>query len=246
MLRLIETAPADPDAPRSQTSMAYARLKADVLGGRVFPGEKLKINELALQLAVSPGAIREALSRLVPEGLVVSRDQKGFVVAPLSAEDLEDLTRLRCDVQEIALRRSLANGDHAWEAAVLGTGHRLRRTLRLLPDGGGNPDWLAHHESFHRALIGACGSPRLLALHSQLHQQSERYRVLSVHVEGDRDVEQEHQALVDAAIDRDVDELVRLATAHIQRTTSLMIGAINGASGSISQTAGRRPALSQE
>ena len=223
MLRLVDGSVGDePGARRSQTSMAYARLRADVLGGRVVPGEKLKINELAQQLNVSPGAIREALSRLVPEGLVVSRDQKGFIVAPLSEGDLDDLTRMRCEIEGLALRRSVAAGDADWEAMVLATAHRLRRTARFAPEKQPNADWLKQHDKFHAALVAACGSPRLLALRSLLHQQSERYRILSVQVEPARDIDQEHQALADAALNRDVEALVAHCRAHIERTASIL------------------------
>ena len=230
MLRLIEAAaPNDAGAPRSQTSAAYARLKSDILAGRVSPDEKLKINDLAGQLGVSPGAIREALSRLVPEGFVVSRDQRGFIVAPISVDDLLDLNRLRCDIEEIAVRRSVADGDAEWEASVLSTAHRLRRTPRTIGDDEPNPEWLHRHEAFHRALVSGCASPRLLALHSQLYQQLERYRMLAWTVDRHRDIDAEHQALVDAALDRDAEELVRAARAHFGRTATLIIDAARGA-----------------
>ena len=222
MLRLIENELADPDAPRSQTSATYARLKADILAGKVNPGEKLKINDLAAQLEVSPGAVREALSRLVPEGFVVSRDQRGFTVAPISIEDLLDLTRLRCDIEEIALRRAVAEGDAAWEGAILATAHRLRRTPRVVDDMP-NFEWLTAHEAFHRALVDGAKSPRLLAINSQLYQQLERYRILGWNADRTRDVDDEHQALVDAALDRDADTLVAHAWRHFDRTAELIV-----------------------
>ena len=227
MLKLIETATGELPAPRSQTSAAYARLKADILAGKASPGEKLKINEIATELEVSPGAVREALSRLVPEGFVVSRDQRGFIVAPISIADLLDLTRLRCDIEEIALRRSVAEGDASWEASVLSTAHRLRRTPRVIDDIP-NLEWLKHHEAFHRALVNGASSPRLLLLNSQLYQQLERYRLLSWNVDRDRDVDAEHQVLVDAALDRDVDELVKAARMHFEYTANLIVDASRG------------------
>ncbi|WCM25019.1 FCD domain-containing protein [Sphingomonas sp. QA11] len=229
MLRLIDSEAAERTGPRSQSSAAYAALKADILAGRVSPGEKLKINDIAAQLEVSPGAIREALSRLVPEGFVVFRDQYGFTVAPISIEDLLDLTRVRCDIEEIALRRSVAEGDAAWEANVLGTAHRLRRTPRVIDDTP-NMEWLAQHEQFHRALVNGADSPRLLALNAQLYQQLERYRVLAWNVDRSRDVDAEHQGLVDAALDRDADALAKLARAHFDRTASLIVEASRGSS----------------
>jgi GntR family carbon starvation induced transcriptional regulator len=231
MLSLIESAEPEPAAPRSQTSAAYARLRRDILSGRFQPDEKLKITDLATALEVSPGAIREALSRLVPEQLVISRDQKGFVVAPLSVEDLEDLTDLRCEIEAVALRRAVKRGGVGWESSILAAAHRLRRTEPLYAaDRTRNPEWAEHHQAFHAALVSACGSRRLLELHSQLYQQSERYRDLSLQIEGERNVVEEHQEIVDAALDRDADRLVDLTIQHLRETTSRIVNAARGES----------------
>ena len=225
MLTLVESTDG-PAGPRSQTSLAYGRLREDILSGRLKPGEKLKANDLAAGLEVSPGAVREALSRLVSDQLVVSRDQKGFVVAPLSIEDLEDLTDLRCEIEAIALRRSVARGQDDWEGAILASAHRLRRTLQKSEsDRALTPIWVDRHAAFHNALISACGSRRLINLHTQLYEQSERYRGLSVQVESERDIETEHQELVDAALDRDANRLVDLTLSHLRRTTALIVDA---------------------
>ena len=225
-IKLVESATEPLRQATSQTSFVYARLRSDILMGRYAPSERLKISELAESLDVSPGAVREALSRLAPEQLVVPRDQKGFIVAPLSVEDLEDLTDLRCEVEAIALGRSVERGGGDWEAAVLGAAHRLRRTTsRNGADRALTTDWIELHAAFHAALIGACGSRRLKDLHGQLYQQSERYRGLSAHIETGRDVAAEHQALVDAALDRDSARLVELAVGHLRETTALIINA---------------------
>ena len=221
MLGLVESH-AERSATPSQTTLAYSRLRADVLAGRLAPGERLKVLALANALEVSPGAIREALSRLLPEHLVVSREQKGFAVAPLSIEDLEDLTDLRCEVEAIALRRSMARGDTKWEAAVLATAHRLRRTPPRTSetDRSLSEEWVERHAAFHAALVAACGSRRLIAFHAQLYEQSERYRGLATQLETDRDVDSEHQNLVDAALDRNADLLVELMLSHMRKTTA--------------------------
>lgn len=223
----------DPPAPRSQASAAYERLREDILAGRLQPGERLKVAEIAGALEVSPGAVREALSRLVPERLVVFRDQKGFVVAPLSIEDLEDLTDLRCEVEAIALRRSVLRGDVGWEGSVLAAAHRLRRTKILTSaDRSLNRDWVERHRTFHRTLVSACGSPRLLDLLAQLYEQSERYRSLSFPTlgESERDRQGEHQALADAALDRNADGLVELTIKHFRETTARIVKAAEGGS----------------
>ena len=216
----------DSDIGRSQSSMSFQRIRSDILHGRHPPGERLKISELAASLNVSPGAVREALSRLSSEQLVISRDQRGFTVAPLSLDELEDLTDLRCEIEEIALRRSVARGDVDWEAGILAAGHRLQSTPLLTDDDFPTlaPEWLARHAAFHAALVSACGSKKMLELHASLHEQSERYRGLSVdNVERTKTVPKEHQELVEAALARDADKLVALLLSHLRKTTKFII-----------------------
>jgi GntR family carbon starvation induced transcriptional regulator len=211
-------------SPRRQSSAAYRIIRDDIIAGAHQPGKKLKIQDLALDLKVSPSAVREALSQLVPEQLVVSKDQRGFQVAPLSIADLEDLTELRCGIEATALRRSVEQGDIDWETRVISAGHRLRALTR--PASGKSPgvaEWRARHSDFHTALVSGCGSPRLMALHAQLYEQSERYRVLSAAIESDRDVDQEHQDLVTLALARDAEKLVFNMLSHIRYTTMLIV-----------------------
>ena len=217
---------------RSQTTLAYQTIRGDIVSGRHGPGKKLKIQELAARLDVSPGAVREALSRLVPEQLVISRDQRGFAVAPLSIADLEDLTNLRCEIEAIALRRSVELGDISWEARIVAAEHRVRASNEFAGKGaepGLNPEWVSSHAAFHSALVDACGSPRLLALHAKLYEQSERYRGLSVRVESKRDVAKEHSKIAKFALARDADGLVNAMTEHIRLTTKMIVKAARAA-----------------
>lgn len=213
-------------SPRSQTSLAYETIRNHIIGGEHPPGKKLKIQDLAEDLKVAPGAVREALSRLVSDQLVISRDQRGFIVAPLSMADLEDLTDLRCEIEAIALRRSVAKGDVDWEVRIISAAHRLRAEQPPHPGKGAiEAPWVKRHAEYHTALVSACGSDRLLDLHSRLYEQSERYRLLSAFGEGKRNVADEHQELVDLALARDADSLVDRMTAHIRKTTELIISA---------------------
>jgi DNA-binding GntR family transcriptional regulator len=211
---------------RSQTSLAYRQLRRDILAGRFQPGERLKVADLAAELDTRTGAVREALSRLVPEQLVVFRDQRGFVVAPLSVQDLLDLTDLRCEIEAIALRRSVERGTVEWESAIIASAHRLNATPRL-KDGTPptlNLEWAKYHQEFHHALVSACGNEGLLTLHGQLFERSERYRGVSVASENSaRAVADEHNRIVKAALDRDTLTLIETVIGHIQRTTELII-----------------------
>lgn len=227
-------------SPRSQTSMAYEAIRSDILHGRHVPDKKLKIQELAAELDVSPGAVREALSRLVPEQLVVPRDQRGFVVAPLSIADLADLTDVRCEIEAIALRRSVKLGDVNWEANIVAAEHRLRSPLSGLSKDEAKRIWMQNHATFHTALVSACGSRRLLALHAQLYEQSERYRGLQYYVEPERQVDEEHRRIVELALARDAKGLVDAMVKHLRLTTDLIVNAFTKTNGAAHQVAGKR------
>jgi DNA-binding GntR family transcriptional regulator len=213
----------------NMTQGAYEGLRADLLACRILPGKKLKIQELCTRFSVSLGAIREALSRLTSEGLVVAEPQRGFHAAPISASDLVDLTMVRVEIDSLCLRRAIACGDVDWESRLVAAAHRLARTPERAPDdpARSNEDWVEAHAAFHLALVDGCDSLWLLHLHALLYAQSERYRRLSVPfaISG-RNVNEEHQAILNATLARDTEAAVRLLATHLEATTHILLGAM--------------------
>jgi DNA-binding GntR family transcriptional regulator len=209
----------------SLAEYVYKQLRADLLSGRLLPGAKLKISDVGETLSVNLSAVREALSRLSADGLVVAQPQRGFRVAPVSAPELRDLTRARIEIDALCMRLSVANPDIAWETGLVAAKHRLIRTAKA-EDGAAEPlaAWAAAHSDFHRALIAGCDSPWLMRIHNQLFTQAERYQRLSVRAPGGRpDIDLEHAALADAMLARDGDLAAQLIDGHYQRTADLVI-----------------------
>ena len=216
---------AVPGAATRATSL-YDELRAHLLGGELEPGAKLAIEALAERYETSATPLREALNRLVSDGLVERREQRGFVVAAISADDLAEITKTRCWLEEIALRESIAAHGRAWEEALVLAHHRLARTPRSLSDSRfeDNPEWEPLHRAFHRALIGGCGSRWLLSFCEQLADQHHRYRRLSApRAFAKRGVKSEHQRLMEAAIEGRADEAVALLRAHFERTAKIIL-----------------------
>jgi DNA-binding GntR family transcriptional regulator len=210
------------EGPRSLTSAVQERLRADILATRLLPGQKLHIAGLAKQFSVSLAAVREALSRLVADGLVQASDQRGFRVSPVSLADLADVTQTRIDIEGLALRRSIERGDAGWLAAVEASFEALKAVPYRYPD---DPtvhyeEWVVRHRIFHRALVSACGSQWLLGFRDVLHEQSERYRRLSIRRQGGepRDVEAEHAAIVIPVLKRNADAAVAALSTHFATT----------------------------
>ncbi|MBR0668382.1 FCD domain-containing protein [Roseomonas hellenica] len=212
----------------SLTQTAYERLRADLLACRLRPGERLRIADLCAALGVSLSAVREALSRLTAEGLVVAEPQRGFRAAPISVADLRDLTAARIEIETLCLRRAIASGDVGWEERLVAAHHRLSRTSARDP---ADPDrvaepWAEAHGAYHEALVAGCGSPWLLRLRAILYAQSERYRRLSLPLaRTERDLAREHREIMDATLARDADRAAALLTAHLQLTSAILLDA---------------------
>ncbi len=211
---------------RTQTSRAIERLRYDIVTGKLRPNEKLRVQGLAELYGLAPSSLREALSRLVTDALVVAEDQRGFRVSPVSSEDLMDLTETRVGIECLALRRSIEFGTVTWESEVIGAHHRLASVRESHdPNSADLMQWAAYHADFHRALIGACRSDWLMSFCRLLYAQSERYRMLATFTRppGARDSEREHRALVDAVIGRDADGACALLGRHFRETTRLLL-----------------------
>jgi DNA-binding GntR family transcriptional regulator len=212
---------------KSLTSQAFERIRNDILLGTLRPNERLKIQALSERYEIGATAVREALSRLVTDGLVDSEDQKGFCVSPVSQDDLLDLTETRIAIEGMAVRKAIEHGDVEWEAQVLSSFHRLSRTPPPTTIAN-HAAWALAHRQFHEALVAQCGSPWLLRLCDMLYDKSERYRNLaerSTRPE-ERDTATEHRELMEAiALERDADKAVALLGAHFRVTTDVILHA---------------------
>ena len=221
----MDTGVIAPSDGRSLTTLAFERLREDILLGRLAPSERLRIQALSERYEIGATAIREALSRLTTDGLVQAEDQRGFAVTPVSREELLDLTQTRIRIEQMALRLAVTYGDVEWESQVLSSAHRLSRTETEPRSAETLTACAALHRQFHEALVAGCGSPWLVRVCRLLYDQSERYRALSVQParKRKRDVGKEHRDLAEAALARDADALCRLIEAHLRRTSDLIL-----------------------
>lgn len=209
----------------TRATSLYDQLRTDLLDGVLEPGRKLATEALCERYATSQTPLREALSRLVADGLVERLEQRGFAVSEISIEDLDEITKTRCWLEELALRESIRAHTQEWEENLVLAHHRLARTPRSLSDKHfeNNPEWEPLHRAFHRALIAGCGSRWLLNFCDQLADQHHRYRRLSApRAFAKRGVKSEHQQLLEAAVAGRVDEAVELLHAHFERTAKII------------------------
>ena len=211
-------------ASKTLAGTVLASMRSDILELRLIPGSKLPFESLRERYDAGFSPLRESLSRLVVEGLVIGEDQRGFRVAPLTVEDFVDLTTLRREIEVMAITRSVERGGDTWEADLVRAFHHM--LLASSPVRRGYPtEWARRHRAFHEALVAACGSPRLLLLRRQLFDHFMRYqRVAPRHVWKNSIRDTEHKKIVDAALSRNVDKAAALIRAHIRILDEIVDG----------------------
>jgi len=235
MLRSFPMRPEMPKSPeysvasaRTGGEKAYLLLREDIVAGELPPGQKLKVEMLKNRYRLSVGPLREAMSRLAAEFLIVQEGQRGFRVAQISAQDARELGDMRLMVEAEALRQSIPNGDTAWEEKIITTFFRLEQIETGAKRGPQTlMEWERLNEAFHHALAAACSSQWLMRTREAMFRHHERYRRLSrIKTKLTRDIHSEHKALMTAALDRDVEKAVRLIRNHVEKTTCAVADAI--------------------
>ncbi|MFC4623225.1 GntR family transcriptional regulator [Comamonas nitrativorans] len=212
-------------ANRTLIEQTYATLRTDIIEGRLPPGSKLRIEHLRTQYAVGAGTLREALTRLVSDALVTTEGQRGFRVAPIALEELEDITLLRVQIETEALRLSIRNGDARWRREVEQAYAAISTVEPIAPER--RPHWEQLNVRFHEALLGGHPSPWTLRVLRLLSRHSERYRCYAMTLPGCiRDVHAEHAAIVEYALQGQEARAALALEAHIRATPDLLIRAL--------------------
>ncbi len=187
---------------------------SDMLRGSMAPGSWIRQDELAERLGVSKIPVREALQRLSVIGLVRFETNRGAIVPQLSADEAEENYALRRAIEEKLLVRAiprLSIVDLA-EAEV---------ALRSESTGASNTE---SNWGFHQAIYRASGWKRGLAMAEILHAAVAPYVVLYVDgLGGAADSEAEHQSLLAACRDGDVDMAVKLLDQHLTNASDALI-----------------------
>lgn len=203
--------------PLSVGETAYRRIRADIIFGRLAPGQKLKLEILRERYEASVSTLRELLSRLASEGLIEAEGQKGFVVTPVSATNLREIAAMRLLLEGHALAQSFAAGDMEWEGRVVAAHHKLTlMERRMLARDRDDPElWKRYDWEFHHALISACGSKVLLETHGAIYDKYLRYQMVAVVFRGEI-AAKEHEALLDCALRRDTNGAIAVLTRHVE------------------------------
>jgi GntR family transcriptional regulator, rspAB operon transcriptional repressor len=207
---------------RSLTEQVYDALKREILTARLRPSQPLIENELAARFGVSKTPIREALRLLVQDGWIVVLPRKGYLVRPLSLEDVREVFALRLMLEpqvaaEAASRRS---------EALLG---RLRQAAAV-PEAGEHSYQGAMRaaRAFHLTVAAAAGNSRLSRVLEALLDEVERLLHLMPQLSDQVTsmVEPTAHERIIAAIDaEDAEQAAGHMRAHLAEVSQLLVDA---------------------
>jgi len=204
-----------------------AQLRTAIVDGEFEPGARLKFAALAERYGSSYGTLREALSLLVSEGFVTQELNKGFAVAPVSLEELIEITEHYIELEKRALTKSIEDGDDLWESEIVAANYRLNAIEKLPWEQrvAAHSDWVVRHRQFHQSLVAPCEGKWLFRLRTLMFDQLDRYRfVTKMSIKsGGKSRGAEHRQLMEAVIGRDVDAACEILERHVRKTTERAI-----------------------
>jgi len=199
----------------TQTARVSALIRADLLSGELNSGQKIPQTALAVRYGVSRIPLREALTELQAEGLVVHIPNRGFFVAELSAADMREVYRLRELLEAEAIRAASRNLSDA-ELERIG---ELAAVAETALGAGDVPAIARANRDFHFAIFEAAGLPRLTRILGTLWDATEVYRGLYFQqATNRRHIAAEHVALLAALRARDADAAVAVQSGHRDRS----------------------------
>ncbi|MEV0177234.1 GntR family transcriptional regulator [Streptomyces sp. NPDC050803] len=224
---MTQTVPTSASSGRQMLSeQVYAHLRHSILRGDYAPGDALKPQDLAKEQGVSLAVVREALVRVVGEGLANRLPNRGFAVPAFSDRRWQEIAEARRTIEPVVLCMSIERGDVDWEARVRAAHHRLARTPPYPPGEGEycSDAWSEAHRIFHRTLLEGCGNPVLLETFDRTWTASELARRWSAHRNPGRDHAGEHRRLEEAALARDAETASEVLTRHLTQTAAGLTG----------------------
>jgi GntR family carbon starvation induced transcriptional regulator len=201
--------------PLTRTEWAEDRLRRAIITGKLAPGERVIVEQLASEWRLSATPVREALRTLAGQGLIVLDAQRGARVAEVSALEMMEVYELRLIVEPYALRLSIEADEPAWRS-------RLEHAWELLMAAhASNPkspvDLEPAHTDFHLALVAGCGSDLLVRTISLLATQALRFRTLIAprRPGGNKQSALEHRQLCELALAGQEDEATAFLATHL-------------------------------
>lgn len=202
------------DADRRRVAdRVYAELREAVLGHELRPGSRLSVPRLAVRYGVSRSPVREAVQRLVQDGLATDVPQRGCAVATVTASELIPLYEVREVLEGLAARLAAGRATRQQLARL----HTELRSHELAVDRADVREHVEHDIAFHALLRQAAGNTELHEALDRLQGKVTIAMLSADHSSWPAKAAVEHRQILDAIIAADADAAESAARAHIAR-----------------------------
>lgn len=204
----------------STAGLITRQLREGIMYGHIAPGSQLSEAALASQFGVSRGPLREAMQRLVQEGLVRAEPNRGLFVKELDPEEIRDLYVARIAIESAAGRAIIKNDDGEAVAALRDAYDAMQAAAEA-----GDLDKLSDADlHFHEMLVGAAGSPRLQRMHETLMVETRMcLTALQGTYQDPEDQVAEHRRIAEAIAAGDAAELVEAIESHMEEALDRLV-----------------------
>jgi DNA-binding GntR family transcriptional regulator len=195
--------------PTAQTAV-LRELRREILSGDLAPGSLIMQDELAERYGVSRVPVRDALRTLEGQGLVAYAPHRGYHVIQIEVEELQQIQDIRQILEGEALREAVDN-------ISAKTVQKMTADLATMIQAENDEDWsewLAAHRRFHFALFEMSGRRHLLRILGQIWDVSDLYRSYYMKTRLSERDRHEHQRLLDAARDHDLEGMIETMRTH--------------------------------
>ncbi|WP_300344490.1 GntR family transcriptional regulator [Nesterenkonia sp.] len=204
----------------STAELITRQLREGIMYGSLGPGTQLSEAALAEQFGVSRGPLREAMQRLVQEGLVRAEPHRGLFVKELDDAGIRDLYVARIAIEAAAGRLMIARNDPE-ALAPLWESHQQ---MQAAADSGDLAALSDADLAFHTALVAGSGSPRLQRMHQTLMVETRMcLTALQGTYQDPEDQVQEHHRIAEAIAAADADELVEAVESHMREALDRLV-----------------------
>jgi len=206
----------------SLPELMYEKLRQDILDGVLKPGQILRQEELARSANVSRVPLREAMSKLESEGLIVLRPRRGYAVTSLQQSDIVEIFELRAVMEEHA--GYIAARARTTEDVEIAGRLLLAMESREPVDARNFGAWARDNYDFHSHIIASSHRPRLLRIASSLRDSVEHYVRVEAAMTGHvNDAFDEHREIFEAFEAGDAAGLARISREHVQNTAQRLL-----------------------
>ncbi|TAG31958.1 MAG: GntR family transcriptional regulator [Sphingobacteriia bacterium] len=200
---------------------AYSEIRKKILSGQILPNTRLKEDAWAQKLEIGRMSIREALTRLLGEGLLVEGEKGGYFVAGLTMEDIEEIRSLRQILEIGALELSIQRITDT-ELAVL---DQICEDFTTMSQQGYLAGACEADIKFHEALLECSGNSKLISIYRMSHIPLFHAKLgkTAVFMDDYKETDTEHRMIIQAVKNKDFDLAKKTMIQHFKRGSTAIL-----------------------